>query len=259
MLRHRELIVAYAKREFHAVHRDTILGIAWSIVTPLILLAIFTLVFGVIFNGRFRHDVNEGPAEFALALFVGLSFFNCIGQTLTGAPGLVLANAIYVKTLSFPVEVLTVATVANVLTNLVIGLGLCFLAFFLMHGFLYPSSICLVAYILCVALMCLGLSWFLSSLAVFVRDVAAITSPLSMVLMFLSSVFFPIEAVPKRIVWLIELNPIAIIVDQARGCFLYGRWPDPLALGTTFVISVAIAVAGYWFFVRAKPSFADVI
>ena len=256
---HRELLLAYAKREFLAAYRETVLGMAWSILTPLILLALFTLVFGGIFKGRFNQAVAETPAEFALALFIGLSFYLCIGQSLTAAPALMLANTAYVKTLSFPLEVLPVSAVLNLLANLGIGLALCFIAFFIMHGYIHWTAIWLVPLIVCIGLICLGLSWFLSSLSVFVRDVPSITGPLSMILMFLSGVFFPIESVPAGLAWLFKINPIAIIIDQARGAFLYGRTPRLGMTAVVLALSLLTAIGGYWFFIRTKPAFADVI
>lgn len=93
----------------------------------------------------------------------------------------------------------------------------------------------------------------------FVRDTPAVTGPISMVLMFLSSVFFPIGSVPGRVQWLFKVNPVAIIIDDARGCLLYGRFPALLPLAVVLVISVAVLIFGYWFFMRTKPAFADVI
>jgi lipopolysaccharide transport system permease protein len=256
---HRELLFAYAKREFLAAYRETFLGMAWSIVTPLILLALFTLVFGYIFKGRFNPAVAETPAEFALALFVGLSFYLCVGQSLTVAPALMLANTSYVKTLAFPLEVLPVSAVLNLLANLGIGLALCFIAFLVMHGYIHWTAIWLAPLIVATGLICVGLFWFLSSLSVFVRDVPSITNPLSMILMFLSGVFFPIESVPPGIAWLFRINPVAIIIDQARGCFLYGRLPSITLTTAVLVFSLIVAIGGYWFFIRTKPAFADVI
>ena len=259
LLRYRGLIYTAAKRDFEATHRDNVLGLLWTILTPLIMLAIFTLVFGYIFGGKFNQKVSETPAEFALALFVGLSFFSCVGQSLTSSAGIILGNSVYVKTLSFPVETLPVASVMNILANLGIALALCATGFVIMHGFIHVTAIALLLHIICVALLSLGLTYFISALSVFVRDVALVTAPLSMVLMFTSAVFFPMESVPPRVAFLFRLNPIAVIVDQARGALLYGRWPDPVALGAVFIFSFLVAVGGYWFFMRTKPGFADVI
>ena len=259
LLKNRELIVAYTKREFEAMHRGTYLGLAWTVISPLIMLALFVGVFGYIFHGRFTQDPNETPAEFALALFIGLSFFNCFAQSMGSASGLVLSNSTYVKTLAFPLEILSVSAVLNVLINLAISLGLCFAAFLVMYGYLHWSAASLLLHVVCITLIGLGVSWFLSALAVFVRDIPAIIPPLSLILMFVSGVFFPLSSVPARVRWLAELNPLAVIIDQARSCFLYGQWPDFASLGLVFVFSLLFAVTGYWFFMRSKPAFADVI
>ncbi len=259
LLRKRELILACARREFHASYRETLLGAVWPVLNPLIMLAIFTLVFGYIFGGKFSQSADETPAEFALAMFVGLSFYLCVGNSLTSAPGLILSNTVYVKTFSFPLEVIAVSTVLNLLANMVIALCLCIAGFFAIHGFLYWTAIFLVPLIVCAGLMALGLAWFLSGLGVFFRDLPSITSPINTVLMFMSGVFFPISSVPKGIVWVFAINPVAVLVNQARGCLLYGKIPDPAAMALLFVVSLAVGVSGYWFFMRTKQAFADVL
>ena len=136
---------------------------------------------------------------------------------------------------------------------------MCFIGFIFIHGFIHPSAVVLVFYVACVLLMCLGISWFLSALGVFVRDVAPLMGPISMVLMFVSGVFFPLSSVPGRAAWLFKLNPIALIIDGARAAFLYGKWPNPLVLALLLVVSVMMATAGYWFFMKSKRAFADVL
>jgi lipopolysaccharide transport system permease protein len=259
LLAHRELIVAYAKREFQTTHRATYLGLAWTVMSPLIMLALYAFVFGHVFNGRFTQRPDETPAEFALALFVGLSFYQCIAQSLSASPSVVVANAAYVKTLAFPLQILSVSGVVNILFNLAISMGLALIAYLAMYGTPKITAIALVLHVICIALLALGVSWFLSALAVFVRDVATVIQPINVVLMFISSVFFPLSAVSPRLRWVLELNPIAVIVDQARGAFLYGVWPNFVSLGVVFVLSVLAAIVGYWFFMRTKPGFADVI
>lgn len=259
LLRHSELIAAYAKREFQAVHRGTYLGLTWSVLSPLIMLALFTFVFGHIFGGKFNPKAHETPAEFALALFVGLGFFNCFSQSMGAASGLVLANATYVKTLAFPLEILSVSSVLNVLTNLAITLLICIVAHMVMYGRLHPTTIWLIPHIVCIALISLGISWFLASLSVFIRDVPAIVGPISMVLMFVSGCFFPLSVMSPRVRSLVELNPLAVIIDQARSALMYDKSPDVTSLLYVFVFSILFAIGGYCFFMKAKPAFADVI
>jgi lipopolysaccharide transport system permease protein len=259
LLAHRELIGAYAKREFQSTHRATYLGLFWTVLSPLMMLALYAFVFGFIFNGKFTQRATETPAEFALALFVGLSFYQCFAACLSGAPSLVVSNAAYVKTLAFPLQVLSVSAVLNALFNLGISIGLSVVAVLVMYGGVHASAVSLILHVICIALIALGVSWFVSALAVFIRDVAAVIVPINVVLMFVSSVFFPLSALKGRVRAVLELNPLAVIVDQARGAFLYGHWPDFAVLGYVFAFSVLVAVLGYWFFMRTKAGFADVI
>lgn len=259
LAKHFELIRTFAVRDYQAAHRNTFLGLAWTMLTPLIMLALFTFVFGYIFNGRFTTSVTESPADFALALFVGLSLYNCIAAALTQSPSILFANSVYVKTLSFPIEVLSVAQLANILINLAIGLALCLLAFLVVHGFLHWTAIFVLLHVLCIALLVLGLSWFLSALAVFVPDIQGITSPLSLVLMFLSGVFFSIDNLSPAMQVLFRLNPIATLIHDARGAILYGQLPNFGVLALLLVLSGAIAMLGYAFFARSKAVFSDLL
>jgi homopolymeric O-antigen transport system permease protein len=259
LLRHREVIRAFVKRDFHATYRGTYLGPVWSVLSPLIMLALFTFVFGGIFHGRFTHNASETPAQFALAMFIGLSLFNCFSQSVNSGPGLVLANTPYVKTLNFPLQVLSVAAVLQMVINMAIALALCLAIFYWMNGFLYWSAVGLIPFCLCVALFSVGCSWLLAALGVFIRDLPSIVGPITTVLMFLSSVFFSIESVPPRVRWFVELNPLALIIDQSRGCVMYGKWPDFRVLAVIFALSLLIAMLGYAAFMRMKPAFSDVV
>jgi lipopolysaccharide transport system permease protein len=259
LLRHRELIVAYAKREFQSAHRGTYMGLAWSVLSPLIMLAMFTFIFGGIFGGKFNPKEHETPAEFALALFIGLGFFNAFAQSMGGASGLVLGNASYVKTLAFPLEILPLSSVLNTLMNLMITLAICLTSHVLMYGYLHWTVLWLALHVVCITFFGLGISWFLSALSVFIRDIPAIIGPITTILMFVSGCFFPLSAMSSRMRALAELNPLAVIIDQARACLMYGLEPNVAKFMYVFVFSLVFAIAGYAFFMKAKPAFADVI
>lgn len=259
LLRHRDLIFAVTLRDFRAAHQASYLGLAWQFILPLIMLAIFYLVFGQIFGGRFSTNTTETPIEFALALFVGLGFYNIMAQSIGSATGLITSNATYVKTLSFPLEVLSVTAVLNSLLNLVIGLTLVTAILLVIRGGVHGAAVLVPFYVLCIFLMALGVSWGLSALAVFIRDVSAVTMPLTLILMFMCPIFYPMSMVPKKIKWVIEMNPVAVVIEEVRGCLLYGVWPSITSMVTILFVALLVAVAGHFFFMRSKPAFADVM
>lgn len=259
ILRHRTLIAATTLQNFRAAHQASYLGMTWQILLPVIMLSIFYLVFGQIFGGRFLNNGTETSIDYALALFVGLGFFNFVAQNIGSATSLISANASYVKTLSFPLEILPVISVLNALINLVIGLVLAVLVLLFAKGHLHVSVICTPFYVLCIFLIALGISWGLSALAVFIHDVTAVTSPLTLILMFMCPIFYPASMVPKKIRWVIDTNPLSVIIEDVRASMLYGVWPSLTSLAAVFMASLLIAIAGYFFFIRSKSAFADVM
>lgn len=259
VLKHRDLIASMTMRDFRAAYQASYFGLTWQIMLPLIMLAIFYFVFGQILGGRFSNNATETPIEYALALFVGLGFFNFLAQNIGSAPSLINANATYVKTLSFPLEVLPVIAVLNALINLLIGLLLTAVVLVIVNDHLYWSALCTPFYVCCIFLITVGVSWGLSALAVFIRDVAAVTSPLTLILMFMCPIFYPASMVPKKVKWVIATNPISVIIEDVRAAFLYGVWPSILSMGAVLFVSLIIAIVGYFFFMRSKSAFADVM
>lgn len=259
LLNYRELIVSLTIRDFRAAYQASYLGTAWQVLLPVIMLSIFYFVFGQIFGGRFLNTGKESSLDFALALFVGLGFFNFLAQNIGSASSLIIANAIYVKTLSFPLEILSVTTVLNSFLNLTINMVLTAMVLLVVNHNLPWSAICAPFYMFNIFLIVIGVSWALSALAVFIRDVPAVTSPLTLILMFLCPIFYPASMVPKNIRWIIDANPVAVIIEDVRASFLYGLWPSLLSMAVILFISTLIAVIGYFFFMRSKSAFSDVM
>ena len=259
LLRHRSLIFSVTERDFRAAYQASYLGVTWQIILPLIMLSIFYLVFGRILGGRFSNNASESPMQYALALFVGLGFFNFMSQTINTATSLITSNVTYVKSLAFPLEILSVTAVLNALLALAITLVVATVVFLGGNGFIYGSAICTIFYFVCAFLMALGVSWGLSALAVFIRDVSAVTTPMTLILMFMCPIFYPASMVPEKIKWIIRVNPLAVIIEDARGSLLYGVWPNDLSMAVILFVSLATAVLGYFFFMRSKSAFADVM
>lgn len=259
VLKYRELIVSITMQNFRSVYQASYLGIAWQILLPVIMLTLFYYVFGVIMGGKFVQTASESPMEYALALFVGLGFYNFVAQNIGSATSLIASNQVYVKTLSFPLEIISLTTVLNALLTLGINVLLaCIILLFTKH-MLYPSAIYTFFYIACIFLIALGVSWALSAIAIFLRDISAIVSPMLLILMFMCPIFYPASMVPKRLHWVIAVNPLAVIIEDVRGALLYGRWPQFHSVIYVFVVSLVTALLGYTVFMRSKNIFADLI
>lgn len=259
LMKHRELITSITVQNFRSTYQSSYLGVAWQAILPMIMLSIFYFVFGVIMGGRFSNIATESRLDYALALFVGLGFFNFLAQNIGSATSLIASNQAYVKSLAFPLEVLSITTVLTSFITLAINVGITLTIFLLAKHSLYMSSVCALFYLLCIFMLTLGVSWILSASAVFIKDITAIVSPLTVILMFLCPIFYPASMVPHKVKWLIEMNPVAVIIENVRASMLYGVWPSFSSVIFVFLFSFGFAILGYCVFTRSKMAFADVV
>jgi len=255
----RQLFFKLLRRDFAERYRGSYLGVLWSLLLPLLSLLVFTFFFGVIFKTRWAGRGDGSLDELVLILFVGLALYNFLAECLGRAPSLILSHQNYVKNVIFPLEMLPVVMVASsLLTLAVVLLVILLLQAILGTGLTWTAALLPVT-VLPLVLFVLGLGWFLSSLGVYIRDIQQLIVPLVQLMMFLSPVFYPIEALPESVRPWLQLNPLALVIEQTRGVVLFGQplawWPYLLCLGA----SALTALLGAYWFVRTRRGFADVL
>lgn len=257
--RHRNLIRQFAWRDVISRYKGSYLGMVWSFVTPLMMLAVFSFVFSVIFKAKWGVSTDEGKLQFALTMFCGMTVFNIFGECISRAPNLVLQYPNYVKKVVFPLEILPVAALGSSLINGGLSLGVLIPAvLFFSHS--WPSTIYLFPLVLIpICALSLGFGWFLASMGVFVRDIAQPVGVIVQMLFFVSGIFFPPSAIPEDIRPLMELNPMVGILENARRTLMWGQYPDWYALAVVTALSLVIMQIGYMWFMKTKRAFADVI
>jgi lipopolysaccharide transport system permease protein len=258
LIEHRALIVALTVREVLGRYRGSVLGLFWSVFQPILMLAVYTFVFGLIFRSRWPGG-SGSKAEFALVLFSGLLVFNMFAECLNRAPTIILSNTNYVKRVVFPLEVLPCVTVAVALFHLFVSF-LVWLVFYLI-AIGIPSVTVLLFPIALIPLVffSLGIAWFFSALGVFVRDTVQITGLVTTVLMFMTPIFYPAEAIPVRFRVIAGLNPLVPIIEQVRRILM---WHSGIALGSyvpVLVVSLVVLWIGYSWFEKTRKGFADVL
>jgi lipopolysaccharide transport system permease protein len=260
------LTINLIQREIAGRYRGSVLGIIWSLLTPLFMLAVYTFVFGTVFGARWadesaasgRHG-EHSTAEFAIILFAGLIVFQLFAEVINRAPTLILSNANYVKKVVFPLEILPVVALGSALFHAGVSL-LVLLAFRLaVLGDVPLTALLLPIVLVPFCLMVLGLSWFIAALGVYYRDINQFLGTLVTALMFLSPIFFPVSALPEWIRAWVALNPITFPVEEARAVLIFGRMPDIPGLVIYMAAGLAIAVLGYMWFEKTRKGFADVL
>ena len=171
----RDLLWQFTKRNVQTGFRGSYLGILWVVLGPLLMLGVYTFVFGVVFGGGFEttlegETIRKEGVDFALGIFLGLSVLNLISGVLGSCSTLIVSNPNFVKKVVFPLEVLPVAQVGNLLFHYVVCLLLCLAGMFLLGDGLSANCVWLPLVVAPVALMALGIGWLLSALGVFFRE-----------------------------------------------------------------------------------------
>jgi lipopolysaccharide transport system permease protein len=257
--RHRSLVWQFARREVEGRYRASFLGLLWSFVHPLVLLAVYTWVFGVVFRARWPESRTGSLGEFALVVFCGLVVFNVFAECLGRAAYLVVGVPNYVKKVVFPLEILPVSLFASALFHALVSLAVLLVCCRLFLGGL-PATVLLIPLVaLPAAFLCLGLTWLVASLGVFLRDLVHLVPLLLQVFFFATPVIYPAEAVPDRFRAAVELNPLAWVVESVRGLLFAGTPPDWSRFAVWLAVTSVVMVLGYAWFMKTKRGFADVL
>jgi lipopolysaccharide transport system permease protein len=256
------LILPLVYREIAGRYRGSAFGILWSLITPLFMLAVFTFVFGFVLKAKWDIPTGQArehsTAEFAIILFSGLLVFQFFSEVIGAAPSRILAHANYVKKIVFPLEILPVVSLGAALFHA--GVGLLVLLLFSAFVFGWPATLPLVPVVLApLALLSLGLAWFLAAIGVYLRDIGQIIGPLLTASMFLSPLFFPRTALPDWMQPWLSLNPLTVPVEALRNVAIFGLMPDWSALAVYTGAAALIAALGYLFFQKTRRGFADVL
>ena len=259
LLRNRHLIWQMIRRDITMRYRGSIIGVAWSFVTPMLMLIVYTFVFAVVFKARMGGGANESRVDFALNLFAGLTVFGFFSDVVSHAPRQVISNRNYVKRVVFPLEILSWVSLGSGLVRSLISLTILLLAQLIIHQSLAWTVVLFPLVLLPLIFASLGIAWFLAALGVYIRDIGQVTEVFIRILMFLSAIFYPVSALPERLQPWLRLNPLLVTIDESRKVLLRGTLPDWNWLGIALVIGIAIALGGFWWFQKTRKGFADVI
>lgn len=256
--RHRALIWTLTRREVVGRYRGSVLGILWSFVLPVFMLAVYTFVFSIVFKTRWTAG-STSKTEFALILFAGLLVFNLFAECINRAPTLIQQNQNYVKKVLFPLEILPIISLFAALFHTLVSYLVWQMFYVAFFGLPNVTVLLFPVVLVPLLLFTLGLSWMLAALAVYLRDIAQLVGVLTTVLMFMSPIFYPLSALPQAYRSIIGLNPLAFPIEYARDVLLWNRLPDVTSFSLYSLGSVLMAWAGFACFQKLRSGFADVV
>lgn len=256
---HRELLWQFTLRNVELRHKGSHLGLVWSFLSPLLLLAVYLLVFGLILGGSFGVRPDETKMDFGLGIFFGLTLFHFVSEVLGGAPSLIASQPNFVKKVVFPLSILPAAQVFSAVFHMLISLALVLTGNVLLGPGLTIYALWLPLVLLPVVLMMLGIGWLFAALGVFFRDLNQVIQFFTLALMFASGVFYSALNIPAAAWTWMRFNPVLLAIDLLRDAALWGRPINLTHLGYLCVVGVLSCYLGHAAFRRLKPAFADVI
>lgn len=257
-VRLRGLIGRLAVREIAARFKGSMLGIVWTLVGPVLSVSVYAIVFGMIFTSRVGTRF-EGPS-FVAWLFIGVSAFGFFSDVIGRAPILVASNAAYVKKVIFPLHVIPLVSLLGALPQYVLGMVIAALVLAPVEGWsVLVGLLVSLAILFPLVLLIVGLAWMLSAVSVYIRDLAQVTTYALSLLMFLSPVFYSLDAVPDLFRSLVGWSPLAFPIEAIRAGFFDGRLPHLSEWLRYAVAALVIYVSGFVCFTRLKRGFADFI
>lgn len=251
--RSRELVRTLAERELRSRYKQSALGLGWSVVTPLILMVVFTLFFKKL--GR----IETAPAPYPLFSYLGLlpwTFFT--SSFSTGGQSLVVNNNLLNKVYC-PREVFPLAAVAVAGVDMLISIGVLGILF-LIYGYAPTATSVYVPVLLAVQVaFTVGITFIVSGVLVYVRDLRQLMPMIIQIGLFATPVAYGIDKIPPRFHLLYStLNPLVPVIDGYRRAVLYGQAPQWDLLGPAAVTAGLILLGGYLLLKHLETGFADV-
>jgi lipopolysaccharide transport system permease protein len=255
LVRHRHLIRVMVARDLNARYRGSLIGFAWALLVPILLVAVYTTFFAGIL--RVRLSESDSAFDFALFLMAANIPWSAINETLLRSTTIMNDYRDVAKRSIFALEVLPVMLSATSLIEQGVAYAIFLCAVVLFRGTISPWVILLPAVAAIQWLLTVGLAWAIASISVYARDTRHLLLPVLTMWLFLTPIFYPVSSVPTGLRWLIAVNPLAPIVESYRLIALQGKPPLFDDLLVVLAIAWLVALGGLLLFRRLRVGFAD--
>lgn len=253
------LIAQFIRRDVLGRYRGSLLGLGWSFLTPLLMLGVYSFVFIGVFKARWPGVEQGDGVFFAIRVFCGLVVFNFVAEILARSPTVITEQPNLVKKVVFPLDALPVVVVGSALFHFLLSMLVLLAGVVAVQGFLPLTALALPIVFLPLLVQMLGLSWILAGLGVYVRDIGPVMGMVSSLLMFLSPVFYSLEAVSEKVRGVMLWLPTTPVIENFRRLLFEGLWPDWHALVLHAGIALVVVLLGASFFGASRRGFADVL
>jgi len=257
LLPYRGLIWNFVKRDISSKYVGSLLGLYWSVINPIITLIVYIIVFGVFLKVRLPGDTNIW--DFALYFAAGFLPWTAFQSSVMRASGSIIENKNYIKKVPFPSEIFPIYPTISEFVNLLIGIAIYFVLFFILKGTPTIFVLLLPLAILLQMIFTLSLAFFLSSGSVFFRDIPQILSAVFLIWFWVTPIAYTVNLIPLDFQWIVKLNPAYYMLEIYRDALFYGKFPELNILIPFLVFSVVMLIIGYIFFQKTKRGFGELL
>ena len=247
---YREMVASLVKRDLKSRYKGSVLGFLWMFLNPLLQLAVYTVVFSTI--------MRMGIDKFYLFLFVALVPWLFFSTCLSAGTTVIFSEQDMVKKIYFPREVLPIAFTISQFVNMLLSFLVIFAVLIISGIRLNPQALFFLPLVMLVEfVMALGVTYLVSALNVYFRDLEHILGILSMAWMYLTPILYPMDMVPQQYARLFTLNPMTSVTIAYRDILYYGQVPHMNTLFHALVMGVLVLAIGQVVFGRLQRHFVE--
>lgn len=246
--RYRDLLKLLVVKNVKLKYRRSWLGYVWSILSPLMVMTVMS----VVFSTMFKRNIDNYPVY----LFCGQLLFNFMNTSTTQACFSISGNASLLKKTYVPKYMFTLAKVTSSMVDLLFSLGALLIVLLVTRHPINGYALLFPLVLLQLYAFCVGLGLFLAQASVFFKDTQFIYQAVTTAWMYLTPLFYPLESLSDKLVWCIKhFNPMYFYIGQFRDLIYYGRMPGHLIILAGCVAALGMLLIGVWSFLRSKDRF----
>jgi lipopolysaccharide transport system permease protein len=241
------LLVELVKRDIKGKYKDSVLGLFWSFLNPLLTMVVLTFIFSYVF----KMSIKNFPVYF----LTGYLIFNLFSAATSGAMDSIKSNASIIKKIYLPKYMFALGTTCSELINFAISLIVLILVMIATNAPFHVSMIFTIIPVLLLVIMAIGVGLILATLTTFFTDIKYLYGVFIMTLMYASAIFYPVEVLPVRYQFLFELNPVYLAIAGARDAILTGVFPNMKYMIVLSIVSVVLLAIGMYIFYKYQDKF----
>lgn len=231
------LLEEIVKKNFTSKYKESILGLLWTILNPLLMMLLFTVLFSTLFN----RSVNNYPIYFLIGWIVYMFFTSSIGFSMTTLK----SNKNILQKTPAPKHIFVLGTIISEFINFIIMISLLIAIMIITHApFYWETMFFAIIPIFCLFIMLTGVGLILAIACVYYTDIQHLWTVLAMMFMYASAIFYPMDIIPEAYRDYLMLNPLFWAIDQFRSFVFLGEIPDLIYIINFILLSFIILIFG---------------